>query len=151
MTEGDNRNVMAAQLAVEALGAQPGDREDQRPAPGRAPMPTWASPRSAGRTSWPTRSTTSSASTSTFGPGIPPATGAHPGGEHHASAAIGAGGDGAAAGPAARGAAAGSGRDPSPAVVRRQPSDPAPSRRSPPGRADPCSCSSSAAARSATT
>ena len=34
LTEGDNRNVMAAQLATEALGVGRVDRQDQRPGPG---------------------------------------------------------------------------------------------------------------------
>ena len=35
LTEGDNRNVMAAQLAAEALGIERVDRQDQRPGPGQ--------------------------------------------------------------------------------------------------------------------
>ena len=35
LTEGDNRNVMAAQLGVEALGARKTRRQDQRPGPRR--------------------------------------------------------------------------------------------------------------------
>ena len=47
LTEGDNRNVMAAQLAVEALG---GKRSSPRSTTrfGRRPTPSSASPRSAG-------------------------------------------------------------------------------------------------------
>ena len=35
LTEGDNRNVMAAQVAAESFEVAPGDRQDQRPGPGR--------------------------------------------------------------------------------------------------------------------
>ena len=42
LTEGDNRNVMAAQLAAEALGVAAGRRQDQRPGAGRRPTPSSA-------------------------------------------------------------------------------------------------------------
>ena len=49
LTEGDNRNIMAAQLGIEALGARWTMAKSTTPC-GPRPTPTWGSPRSAGRT-----------------------------------------------------------------------------------------------------
>ena len=48
LTEGDNRNIMAAQLAARGARHPPGLRQGQRPACGRRPTPSWGSGRSAG-------------------------------------------------------------------------------------------------------
>ena len=48
LTEGDNRNVMSAQLAVEALEHRSGHRQDQRPGPRRGLRRARASRRCAG-------------------------------------------------------------------------------------------------------
>ena len=82
MTEGDNRNVMSAQLATEALGA------DQVIAKINDPLRASAYAELGIATLCRTNLMASAVSTFlglelSFGPGISAATGHHPGGEHH--------------------------------------------------------------------
>jgi trk system potassium uptake protein TrkA len=83
MTEGDNRNVMSAQLAVEALGA--------RQVVAKINDPLRAAAYADLGIATLCRTNLMAAAVSdflglgiTFGPGLSPATGQHPGGEHHA-------------------------------------------------------------------
>ena len=154
MTEGDNRNVMAAQLATEALGARQVIAKINDPL--RASAYAELGIATLCRTNlMATRSATSSALDLTFGPGLSPATGSasrrrapRPGRRLRTAPAA----------PSPRAGRRGrrrphgpriepGGRPAAPARLRprRRPRPP------PPGRADPCSSSSSAAARSATT
>ena len=161
MTEGDNRNVMSAQLATEALGAR------QVIAKINDPLRASAYAELGIATLCRTNLMASAVSEFlglglTFGPGLSAATGQHPGGEHH-----GAGDDGAGAAPdrpARRPASPASAAD-GPAGASPRPSfAAAPAGAAPadtdsgagragqrPGGLIPCSCSSSAAERSATT
>jgi len=82
MTEGDNRNIMAAQLATEALEA--------RQVIAKINDPLRASAYAELGVATLCRTNQMAASVSdflglglTFGPGLSPATGIHPGGEHH--------------------------------------------------------------------
>jgi trk system potassium uptake protein len=82
MTEGDNRNVMSAQLATEALGA------DRVIAKINDPVRASAYAELGIATLCRTNLMASSVNDflglgMTFGPGLSPATGHHPGGEHH--------------------------------------------------------------------
>jgi trk system potassium uptake protein TrkA len=82
MTEGDNRNVMSAQLATEALGAK------QVIAKINDPLRASAYAELGIATLCRTNLMASAVSDFlglglTFGPGLSPATGQHPGGEHH--------------------------------------------------------------------
>ncbi len=84
MTEGDNRNIMAAQLATEALGAHTVIAKINDPL--RASAYAELGIATLCRTNL--MSTAVSAFLDahlTFGPGLSPPTGQHPGGEHHAS------------------------------------------------------------------
>jgi len=97
MTEGDNRNVMSAQLATEALDAR------QVIAKINDPLRASAYAELGIATLCRTNLMASAVSDFlglgfTFGPGLSPATGHHPGGEHHgADDAAGAAGGGGAA------------------------------------------------------
>lgn len=92
MTEGDNRNVMAAQLATEALGAQRVIAKINDPL--RASAYAELGIATLCRTNLMAAAVTDFLDMGlSFGPGLSPATGQHPGGEHHA--------DEAANGPAA--------------------------------------------------
>ena len=93
MTEGDNRNVMSAQLATEAL--------DARQVIAKINDPLRASAYAELGIATLCRTNLMATAVSefigldlTFGPGLSPATGHHPGGEHHGGdeAAAGAGG-----------------------------------------------------------
>lgn len=90
MTEGDNRNVMSAQLAIEALDAK------QVIAKINDPLRASAYAELGIATLCRTNLMASSVSDFlglglTFGPGLSPPTGQHPGGEHHGPADEGAG------------------------------------------------------------
>jgi trk system potassium uptake protein len=102
MTEGDNRNVMSAQLATEALGARRVLAKINDPL--RASAYAELGIATLCRTNMMATAISEFAGLGlTFGPGISEATGQHPGGEHHA----GGGEDAAASGPGpAPGAAA---------------------------------------------
>ncbi len=85
MTEGDNRNVMASQLAVEALGAKQVIAKVNDPLRAKAYADLGLA----------TLCRTNLMATAvsqflglglTFGPGLTAPTGQHPGGEHHATA-----------------------------------------------------------------
>jgi trk system potassium uptake protein TrkA len=83
MTEGDNRNVMAAQLATEALGAQRVIAKINDPL--RASAYAELGIATLCRTNLMAAAVTDFLGMGlSFGPGLSPATGQHPGGEHHA-------------------------------------------------------------------
>lgn len=82
MTEGDNRNVMSAQLATEALGARQVIAKINDPL--RASAYAELGIATLCRTNLMARSISDFLDLGlTFGPGLSPATGQHPGGEHH--------------------------------------------------------------------
>jgi hypothetical protein len=84
MTEGDNRNVMSAQLAVEALGAHRVIAKINDPL--RAAAYADLGIATLCRTNLMAAAVSDFLGLGiTFGPGLSPATGQHPGGEHHAS------------------------------------------------------------------
>jgi trk system potassium uptake protein TrkA len=101
MTEGDNRNVMAAQLAVEALGARQVIAKINDPL--RAAAYADLGINTLCRTNLMATAVNDFLGLDlAFGPGLSEATGVHPGGEHHVD-----GGDLAVAGgPSATGTAA---------------------------------------------
>jgi trk system potassium uptake protein TrkA len=130
MTEGDNRNVMSAQLAIEALDAR------QVIAKINDPLRASAYAELGIATLCRTNLMASAVSDFlgmglSFGPGLSPATGQHPGGEHHGPADEGAPGAGEAT-PVVAGAAADglatirSSFSAAPAVAAPAPSTPAP-------------------------
>ena len=82
MTEGDNRNVMSAQLATEALGAKQVIAKINDPL--RANAYASLGIATLCRTNLMAAAVTSFLGLDArFGPGLSPATGQHPGGEHH--------------------------------------------------------------------
>lgn len=82
MTEGDNRNVMAAQLAAEALGARQVVAKINDPV--RAAAYSELGIATLCRTNMMASALSDFLGLGlTFGPGIAAATGQHPGGEHH--------------------------------------------------------------------
>ncbi|MBA2380683.1 MAG: TrkA family potassium uptake protein [Chloroflexi bacterium] len=84
MTEGDNRNVMSAQLATEALGAKQVVAKINDPL--RASAYAELGIATLCRTNLMAHAVNDFLSLGlTFGPGLSPATGNHPGGEHHGS------------------------------------------------------------------
>jgi trk system potassium uptake protein TrkA len=101
LTEGDNRNVMAAQLATEALGARQVLAKINDPL--RASAYAELGIATLCRTNLMASAVNEFLGTGLeFGPGLSPATGTHPGGEHHddtdgASDAAAAGGPAPAA------------------------------------------------------
>lgn len=100
MTEGDNRNVMSAQLATEALGARRVLAKINDPL--RASAYAELGIATLCRTNMMASAVSDFAGLGlTFGPGISEATGQHPGGEHHGTGGEGAGAPDTAAGPAA--------------------------------------------------
>jgi trk system potassium uptake protein len=102
LTEGDNRNVMAAQLAVEALDARRVIAKINDPL--RAAAYADLGINTLCRTNLMASAVNDFLGLDlAFGPGLSEATGFHPGGEHHADApeAADAGGQGAAGGPGA--------------------------------------------------
>lgn len=83
MTEGDNRNIMAAQLATEALGARNVIAKINDPL--RASAYAELGIATLCRTNLMATAVSQFLEASlTFGPGLSPATGQHPGGAHHA-------------------------------------------------------------------
>jgi trk system potassium uptake protein TrkA len=95
MTEGDNRNIMAAQLATEALGARRVIAKINDPL--RASAYAELGIATLCRTNLMATSVSDFLGAGlTFGPGLSPATGHHPGGEHHApvEATVAGGSDG---------------------------------------------------------
>jgi trk system potassium uptake protein TrkA len=99
MTEGDNRNVMSAQLATEALGARNVIAKLNDPL--RASAYAELGIATLCRTNlMATAISEFLALGLTFGPGLSPATGQHPGGEHHGADETVAGPGSAAAGAA---------------------------------------------------
>ncbi len=102
LTEGDNRNVMAAQLAVEALDARRVIAKINDPL--RAAAYADLGINTLCRTNLMASAVNDFLGLDlAFGPGLSEATGFHPGGEHHADVPEGAdaGGQGAAGGPGA--------------------------------------------------
>jgi trk system potassium uptake protein TrkA len=98
MTEGDNRNVMAAQLAVEALDARQVIAKINDPL--RAAAYADLGINTLCRTNLMAVAVNDFLGLDlTFGPGMAQATGFHPGGEHHADDAPPAGGADAAGSP----------------------------------------------------
>jgi trk system potassium uptake protein TrkA len=84
LTEGDNRNVMAAQLATEALGAKRVIAKINDPL--RAAAYAELGIATLCRTNLMASAVSDFLGLGmTFGPGLSPATGQHPGGEHHAA------------------------------------------------------------------
>lgn len=84
MTEGDNRNVMSAQLAIEALDAKQVIAKINDPL--RASAYAELGIATLCRTNLMADAVSSFLGLGlTFGPGLSPATGHHPGGEHHES------------------------------------------------------------------
>ena len=82
MTEGDNRNVMSAQLAIEALGAKQVIAKINDPL--RASAYAELGIATLCRTNLMASAITEFLGLAAeFGPGLSPATGQHPGGEHH--------------------------------------------------------------------
>lgn len=82
MTEGDNRNVMSAQLATEALGARQVIAKINDPL--RASAYAELGIATLCRTNLMAHAVSKFLGLgATFGPGLSPATGQHPGGEHH--------------------------------------------------------------------
>ena len=112
MTEGDNRNVMAAQLAVEALGARRVIAKINDPL--RAAAYADLGINTLCRTNLMAAAVNDFLGLQLeFGPGMAQATGFHPGGEHHVDGEPNDGGDVATSGPAGNGgAAAGAGAGP---------------------------------------
>ena len=107
MTEGDNRNVMSAQLATEALGAKQVVAKINDPL--RASAYAELGIATLCRTNLMAHAVNEFLSLGlTIGPGLSPATGHHPGGEHHGAAddPLVAPGSGATGGPGATGEAA---------------------------------------------
>jgi len=105
MTEGDNRNVMSAQLATEALGAKQVVAKINDPL--RASAYAELGIATLCRTNLMATAITGFLGVdATFGPGLSPATGHHPGGEHHGAADDGGPGLGAAGGLGAGGLSA---------------------------------------------
>ncbi|HET9614012.1 MAG TPA: TrkA family potassium uptake protein [Candidatus Limnocylindrales bacterium] len=97
MTEGDNRNVMASQLAAEALGAKQVIAKINDPL--RANAYASLGLATLCRTNLMAQAVSEYLGLAlTFGPGLSAPTGQHPGGEHHApdTAAAGAAGPGGA-------------------------------------------------------
>lgn len=96
MTEGDNRNIMSAQLATEALGAQRVIAKINDPL--RASAYAELGVATLCRTNLMSNAISEFLGLGlTFGPGLTAATGQHPGGEHHGTSdPSGAGGTGAA-------------------------------------------------------
>jgi len=95
LTEGDNRNVMSAQLAVEALGAKQVIAKLNDPL--RASAYAELGIATLCRTNLMAHAVSDFLEVGlTFGPGLSPATGQHPGGEHHGPADEPGGGSGAA-------------------------------------------------------
>ena len=85
MTEGDNRNVMSAQLATEALGANQVIAKINDPL--RASAYAELGIATLCRTNLMAQAITEFVGLdASFGPGLSPATGQHPGGEHHGPA-----------------------------------------------------------------
>jgi trk system potassium uptake protein TrkA len=85
MTEGDNRNVMSAQLATEALDAKQVIAKINDPL--RASAYAELGIATLCRTNLMATAVTDFLGLDlSFGPGLSPATGQHPGGEHHSSA-----------------------------------------------------------------
>ena len=118
MTEGDNRNVMSAQLATEALGARQVIAKINDPL--RASAYAELGIATLCRTNLMARAISDFvALDAAFGPGLSPPTGVHPGGEHHGAAdgptagtsevggAVAGGGVGASPGPRHEGGAEG--------------------------------------------
>jgi trk system potassium uptake protein TrkA len=109
LTEGDNRNVMSAQLATEAFGAKQVIAKINDPL--RASAYAELGIATLCRTNLMATAISEFLGAGlTFGPGLSPATGTHPGGEHHGDEgddATGVVGSGAArSGPAASGTSA---------------------------------------------
>ncbi len=122
MTEGDNRNVMSAQLATEAFGARQVIAKINDPL--RASAYAELGIATLCRTNLMATAVTDFLGLDlAFGPGLSPATGQHPGGDHHGSSdeagsepGAGAGGSSAVSQPSNPGAAAAP-LDPNPAPV----------------------------------
>jgi trk system potassium uptake protein TrkA len=94
MTEGDNRNVMSAQLATEALDARQVIAKINDPL--RASAYAELGIATLCRTNLMASAVMDFLGLDlTFGPGLSPATGQHPGGEHHAADDVAAGTGGA--------------------------------------------------------
>ena len=112
MTEGDNRNVMSAQLATEALGARQVIAKINDPL--RASAYAELGIATLCRTNLMASAVMNYLGLDLkFGPGLSPPTGQHPGGEHHGPADAPAdGGAGAAAGGAGPGGAGAGGSSP---------------------------------------
>lgn len=92
MTEGDNRNVMSAQLATEALGARQVIAKINDPL--RASAYAELGVATLCRTNMMGNAISDFLGLGlSFGPGLTAATGQHPGGEHHVSAGSGDGAD----------------------------------------------------------
>ena len=103
MTEGDTRNVMSAQLAIEALGAKQVIAKINDPL--RASAYAELGIATLCRTNLMASAVMDFLGLDlTFGPGLSPATGQHPGGEHHGPPDVAAGAGGAP--PVVSGAAA---------------------------------------------
>ena len=120
LTEGDNRNVMAAQLAAEELGIDRVIAKINDPLRAKAYAELGIA--TLCRTNLMATAVTGFLGVeATFGPGLSPATGQHPGGEHHGpadSASVGAAGPAATAiDPSGPGAALAVPADPTPAPV----------------------------------
>jgi trk system potassium uptake protein TrkA len=131
MTEGDNRNVMAAQLAVEALGARRVIAKINDPL--RAAAYADLGINTLCRTNLMAAAVNDFLGLDlTFGPGMAQATGFHPGGEHHAGGAEGAApNDAAGSTPTAvRASPAGPAVDAGPILASTQGADPADSSAS---------------------
>jgi trk system potassium uptake protein TrkA len=106
MTEGDNRNVMSAQLATEALGARNVVAKINDPL--RASAYAELGIATLCRTNLMATAVSEFLGLGlTFGPGLSPATGVHPGGEHHGPVEDGAAGAGGAPDPRSGAAATG--------------------------------------------
>jgi trk system potassium uptake protein TrkA len=104
MTEGDNRNVMSAQLATEALGARNVVAKINDPL--RASAYAELGIATLCRTNLMATAVSDFLGLGlTFGPGLSPATGVHPGGEHHGPVEDGGAGAGGAPDPLSGGAA----------------------------------------------
>ena len=117
MTEGDNRNVMAAQLAVEALGAKQVIAKINDPL--RAAAYADLGINTLCRTNLMATAVNDFLGLDmAFGPGLSEATGVHPGGEHHAEGADGPSPGPAGSGPA--GGAPGSGSTPAAGDTRSE-------------------------------
>ena len=118
LTEGDNRNIMAAQLGIEALGARKTVAKVNDPV--RAEAYAHLGIATLCRTNLMASAITEFLGLpAEFGPGLSPATGQHPGGEHHGptDAAPGTASPAGVAGTASPG-------NPSPAATAIDPSRP---------------------------